>query len=347
MPIIDLRSDTVTRPTAAMREAMARAPVGDDVFGDDPTVNRLQEVAAARLGKEAALYVPSGTQSNQIALLVHCRPGDDVLVSAGAHQMCFESGAGGAIAGVQFTALDGGMFPGAFGPDDVLAAVKPADNPHYPPTRLVSIEDTHNRAGGRVWPLERIDRVAEAARSRGLALHLDGARLWNAEAQSGVAAARIAAPFDTVSVCLSKGLGAPVGSLLAGTRDLIRRAHRYRKMLGGGMRQAGVLAAAGLHALEHHVARLAEDHANARLLAELTAEAPHVAVEVPETNIVMIDVLPSSPIGADALVARAREHGVLVGTMGADRVRAVTHLDVDGAACERAAEVLVAILRAA
>jgi threonine aldolase len=346
--IIDLRSDTVTRPTAAMREAMARADLGDDVFGDDPTVNRLQEVAAARLGKEAALFVPSGTQANQIALFVHCRPGDDVLVGDGAHQMCFESGGGGALSGVQFSVIGGGPFAGAFGPEELLAAVKP-DNAHYPPTRLVSIENTHNRAGGRVWSLQAVEAVADAARSRGLALHLDGARLWNAEVASGVAAARFAACFDTVSCCLSKGLGAPVGSLLVGTRALIGRALRYRKMLGGGMRQAGVLAAAGLFALEHHVTRLAQDHANAHRFAELAAAAPRLAVDVAtvETNIVMIDVRAGGPITADELVRRARERGLLLTTMGARRIRAVTHLDVDRAACERAAAILVELCRAA
>ena len=263
--VIDLRSDTVTRPGAAMRAAMAAAPVGDDVFGDDPTVNALQERAAALLGKEAALFVPSGTAANQIALLVHCRPGDEVLLGDGAHQMCFEAGGGGALAGVQFQVLGvsrGGLFDAA----ELEAEVKP-DNVHYPPSRLVSVEDTHNRAGGKVWPMERLRAVTAVARRRGLALHLDGARLMNAVIESGVPASERAADFDTVSLCFSKGLGAPVGSVLAGSRELMVRAHRYRKMLGGGMRQAGVLAAAGLYALEHHIDRLAEDHKNAQRLA--------------------------------------------------------------------------------
>jgi threonine aldolase len=342
--MIDLRSDTITRPSPAMREAMARAPVGDDVFGDDPSVNALQEEAAARLGKEAALFVPSGTAANQIALLVHCRPGDDVLIGEGAHQMCFESGAGGAIAGVQFTAVG---RDGLFTADDVAAGVKP-DNPHFPPTRLVSVENTHNRSGGRVWPEEQLRAVADAARTRGLALHLDGARLFNAEVATGIAAARLAAPFDTVSFCLSKGLGAPVGSLLVGGREAMRRAHRFRKMLGGGMRQAGILAAAGRYALEHNVARLADDHANARRLAAALAGAPHLAVDAGaiETNIVMIDLAPPAP-GAEVVVQHARERGLLLASVSARRIRAVTHLDVDGAACERAAAILVEILRAA
>ena len=239
-----------------MREAMARAEVGDDVFGDDPTVLELQRRVARLLGKQAALFVPSGTQANQIALLLHARAGDEVLVGEGAHQMVYEAGAGGAIAGVQFAVLGaGGMFDAA----DVEEAIKPLDS-QLPPARLVSVEDTHNRSGGRVWPLERLRAVAEAAKSVGLALHLDGARLLNAAVASGVPAKDRAAPFDTVSLCLSKGLGAPVGSLLAGSAELIERAHRYRRMLGGGMRQVGILAAAGLYALEHNVERLAEDH---------------------------------------------------------------------------------------
>ncbi len=338
--MIDLRSDTVTRPTAAMREAMANAEVGDDVFGDDPTVNALEAEVAARLGKEAAVLVPSGTAANQIALLVHCRPGDDVIVGEGAHQMCGESGGGGALAGVQFTVSGrGGFFTAA----EVAAAIHPRD-PHYPSTRLVSLENTHNRSGGHVWPLPQLYGVAETARAHGLALHLDGARLFNAEIASGHSAAEIAAPFDTVSVCLSKGLGAPIGSLLAGPRELIQRARRYRKMLGGGMRQAGIVAAAGRYALVHHVARLAEDHANAQRLAQLLAEAPHVTLPTVETNIVMVDLAASAP-AVDSLLGRARERGLLVTQMGSRRLRLVTHLDVDRAACERAASILFDLLR--
>ncbi|MSP60527.1 MAG: low-specificity L-threonine aldolase [Myxococcales bacterium] len=342
---IDLRSDTVTRPTAAMREAMARAEVGDDVFGDDPTVNALQEAAAARLGKEAALYVPSGTAANQIALLTHCRPGDDVLIGDGAHQMCLESGGGGALAGVQYSVIGkGGFFTAA----EVVAAIKP-DNAHYPPTRLCSVENTHNSSGGRVWQGDQVRAIAEVARARGIALHLDGARLFNAEVASGIPAAQIAAPFDTISFCLSKGLGAPVGSLLVGSRDTLVRAHRYRKMLGGGMRQAGIIAAAGLYALTHHIGRLAEDHENARRFAVAVAGAPHVLIDpaTVETNIVLLELAASAPLDAEELVRRARERGLLLVTMGRRRVRAVTHLDVDRDACERAAAILVELLRAA
>ena len=337
--LIDLRSDTVTRPTAAMRAAMAAAEVGDDVFADDPTVNRLQEVVAARLGKEAALLVPSGTQANQIALLVHCRPGDDVILGDGAHQMFYESGAGAALAGVQFTvAGTGGLFDGAA----VTAALHP-DNVHHSPSRLVSVENTHNRGGGRIWPREQLAGVVAAARGAGLALHLDGARLWNAEVASGVPAAEWAAPFDTVSVCLSKGLGAPVGSLLAGRRELIRRAHRFRKMLGGGMRQAGILAAAGLFALDHHVARLADDHAHAQLLAARLGGLRRGRLRPVETNIVLLELAAGGPT-AETIVLRARERGLLLVAMGARLLRAVTHLDVDGEGCARAAAVIAELV---
>ncbi len=347
MTVIDLRSDTVTRPTPAMREAMAHAEVGDDVYGEDPAVNRLQERVAALLGKAAALYVPSGSMANQIALAIHTRPGDDVLIGEGAHNFLYESGAAGAIAGVQMTILGHGGT-GLFDAADVEAGYK-VDNHHYAPTRLCCLEDTHNRGGGKVWPRAQRDAVVAAARARNLALHLDGARLWNAAVFHAAAAGRnlaggaaealapelaaLAAPFDTVSVCFSKGLGAPVGSCLTGSRELIDRAHRMRKMLGGGMRQAGILAAAALHALDHHVARLGDDHASARALATGLGQLPGVRVDgAPETNIVIADL--AGP--ADAFVARARERGVLLNAIGARRIRLVTHLDVSRAACDDA-----------
>ena len=341
MTPIDLRSDTVTRAGAGMRAAMASAVVGDDVLGDDPTVSLLQERVARLLGKQAALFVPSGTQANQIALLVHARPGDEVLIGEGAHQMCFESGAAGAIAGVQFSVLGaGGLFDAA----DVHRAVNPLDS-QYAPTRLVSVEDTHNRSGGRVWPLDRLLGVCAAARSHGMALHLDGARLLNAAAASGTQAKERAAPFDTVSMCLSKGLGAPVGSLIAGSHELIGRAQRFRRMLGGGMRQAGFLAAAGLYALEHNVERLAEDHANARRFAEMLRGEPGVTVaDTIETNIVMVDLAPPAR-SVPEVFGRLFERGLLLTPMGPQRLRAVTHLDVDRAACERAAEILLEAVR--
>jgi threonine aldolase len=341
---IDLRSDTVTRPGPAMREAMARAEVGDDVYGEDPTVNALQERVAALLGKEAALYVPSGTMANQIAIAVHTRPGDDVLVSRGAHCMLYESGAGGGLAGVQFTVI--GAASGIFTADEVAAAINP-DNHHFAPTTLVAVENTHNRGGGRLVPQREILAIAEVTRARGLALHLDGARLMNAHVATGLSARELAAPFDTVSMCLSKGLGAPVGSLIAGSKALIHRAHRRRKMLGGGMRQAGILAAAGIYALEHNVARLAEDHVNARRFAETLGRAPGVRLEPVETNIVIWDLAREVPVDANELVARARGQGVLLNAVGGRRLRAVTHLDVDGAACQAGAEIVAALLRAA
>jgi threonine aldolase len=344
--IVDLRSDTVTRPSPGMREAMARAAVGDDVYGEDPSVNALQERVAALLGKEAALYVPSGTMANQIALSIHTRPGDEVLVSHGAHCMVFESGAGGALSGVQFGVI--GNARGHFTAADMAAAINP-DNHHFAPTTLVAVENTHNRGGGSIFPQRDVLAIAELTRARGLALHLDGARLMNAEVATGTPARELAAPFDTVSLCLSKGLGAPVGSLLAGTKALIHRAHRRRKMLGGGMRQAGILAAAGLYALEHNVARLAEDHANARRFAEPLARTPGIVLDPAsvETNIVIWDLAPEVPLDGAAFVARARDKGLLLNAVGARRLRAVTHLDVDANACTAAAEIAAAVLRAA
>jgi threonine aldolase len=328
---IDLRSDTVTKPSAAMREAMARADVGDDVFGDDPTVNRLQEVFAARLGKEAALFVPSGTMANQISLRSLTEPGDAAIAARDAHIFLYEGGAGAALAGVTFTLIGA---DGAFGRDELLAAVHPHDD-HFARTRVVCVENTHNRSGGRVFPFERLREVSELARARGLALHLDGARLWNAEAASGIEAARWAEPFDTVSCCLSKGLGAPVGSLVASTRARMARLHRLRKMQGGGMRQAGVLAAAGLYALEHHVKRLADDHANARRLAAGLAGLPGVTVSTPETNIVIF-----RRAGAPELCERLRARGVWMSALSSDSVRAVTHLDVSAQDVDRALAIL-------
>jgi threonine aldolase len=340
--IIDLRSDTVTAPTAAMRAAMAAAEVGDDVFGEDPTVNRLQEKAAAFLGKEAALYVPSGSMANQIALKVHCQPGDEVIVGEGSHNNLYESGAAGAIAGVQLTvAGKGGLFTAA----DVEAIYKPGTNHTFAPTRLVCLENTHNRGGGLVWRTREVAQIIELARARGLALHLDGARLCNAAVAQGVAAASLSAPFDTVSMCFSKGLGAPVGSVIAGSKALMDRAHRFRKMLGGGMRQAGILAAAALWALEHNVERLAEDHANARLIAERLGERHGVTVDLErvETNIVLVDLAAPLP-PAEQAAAAFRGRGVRCLPFGPRRLRLVTHLDVDRAACERAAKIMLEVL---
>jgi threonine aldolase len=337
--MIDLRSDTVTRPGEGMRRAMAAAEVGDDVFGEDPTVRALEERVAELLGKEAALFVPSGTMANQLALLLLARRGDEVIVGEGAHCAWFESGAGAALAGVQFAIAGRG---GIFTAGEMEAAVRPVAD-WFPHTRVVALENTHNRAGGRIFPQPEVQAIASRARARGLALHLDGARLWNASVATGLAPRELAGPFDTVSVCLSKGLGAPAGSLLASDRARIAEARRLRKMLGGGMRQVGVLAAAGLYALEHHVARLAEDHAHAAMI--------HAAVERvcpgqprPETNIVMIDLPGGAP--AEKFCALAREQGVLVSAFGPSRVRVVTHLDVDREAVARASDVLARLVAA-
>ena len=286
MKTIDLRSDTVTQPTPAMRAAMAEAPVGDDVYGEDPTVNRLQEAAAARIGKEAALFVPSGTMANQIALRALSRPGNVVLASENAHLLVYESGAPSALSGLQVQTLGQG---GTFSADDVRANVAPPDA-HFAQTRVVALENTHNRAGGCVFPLALAKDVATAAREAGLAVHLDGARLFNAEVATGTPASAWAELCDTVSFCFSKGLGAPVGSVVCSSRALVGELHRARKLLGGGMRQAGILAAAGLHALEHHVERLADDHANARRLALGLEQLGYALPAPPETNIVVFEV---------------------------------------------------------
>lgn len=316
---IDLRSDTVTKPTEAMREAMARAEVGDDVHGEDPSVNRLQEAAARRLGKQAGLFVPSGTMGNQASLHPFVRPGDVLLAGEGAHVLWYESGAPAALSGLQVQTVGaGGLFDGS----DVRAAIHP-DESHYAPTRAVTVENTHNRSGGRIFPLDRIKDIAAAAREHGLHLHLDGARLFNAVVATGTPAATWAEPFDTATFCLSKGLAAPVGSVICGSADAIRRIHRARKMLGGGMRQAGILAAAGLYALLHHVDRLADDHANARRLAEGLGELGFRVEAPPETNMVMFRV---DDAAGFRRATRARE--VLVDPMDPGRFRAVTHLDV-------------------
>lgn len=340
--MIDLRSDTVTKPSPGMRAAMAAAEVGDDVFGEDPTIIRLQERAAGLLGKEAALFVPSGTMANQLGLKVHCQPGDDVIVGEGTHCMGSESGAAAALAGVQFSVVgQGGLFTAA----DAETALRGADNVHNPPSRLIVVENTHNRGGGVVWPQTQVVELAALARSRGLALHLDGARLCNAALASGKTPAELAAPFDTATLCFSKGLGAPVGSIIAGPRPLVARALRFRKMFGGGMRQAGILAAAALYALDHNVDRLADDHANAHLIAQRLASVPDLCVDLArvQTNIVMVDLGPSRPAASEA-VERLRAQGVLCVAFGPRRLRFVTHLDVDRAACETAAAIIARTL---
>ena len=328
--IVDLRSDTVTKPTSAMRAAMAAAEVGDDVFGDDPTVNALQERIAALLGFEAALFVPSGTQSNLVAIMSHCQRGDEYIVGQMAHTYRWEGGGAAVLGSVQPQPL-AHQADGTLALADIAAAIKP-DDAHFAKSRLMCLENT---LGGKALPLAYLADATGLARRRGLATHLDGARLFNAATALGgdprQRAREIAQHFDSVSVCFSKGLGAPVGSALCGSRDFIVRAHRWRKMAGGGMRQAGVLAAAALHALEHHVERLVEDHANARRLAEGLAGLPGVTVEPPQSNIVFVDV--AAP-RAEGLLDHLKARGVLA--TGLYRLRFVTHLDVDAAGVDRA-----------
>jgi len=335
MKIIDLRSDTVTQPTAPMREAIAAAEVGDDVYGEDPTVNRLQERAAARLGKEAALFFPSGTMANQAAIHALTRRGDVVLASRECHILKYESGAASALSGVQIKTIGAG---GIFDATDIRENLHP-DEQHFAPTTVLAVENTHNMAGGRIFPADLLEGVVEVARDAGLRLHLDGARLFNAAVASGTDPALLAEPFDTVSICLSKGLGAPVGSVVASSSERIHLLRRIRKRFGGGMRQAGFLAAAGLHALEHHVERLAEDHANARLLAEGLERLGLTVVDTPETNMVMFDFT-----DALALMRETRARQLLINPTAPGRFRAVTHLDVSTSDLEEALGRLAAAL---
>lgn len=329
---IDLRSDTVTRPTEGMRRAMYDAEVGDDVFGEDPTANALQERVAALLGKEAALFVPTGVMGNQLGLKVHTEPGDEVILERHSHIFNYESGAPGLLWGLQLHVVDGRR--GLLAPEQVAAAVRPG---HYweTPSRLLCLENTVNKAGGVVYPHALTEALAGVARRHGLRLHLDGARLWHAAVATGLSERTLAAPFDTVMVSLSKGLGAPAGSLLAGSADAIGRAHRFRKLLGGGMRQVGVLAAAGLYALDHHRDALADDHAKARRLAEGLAELPAFRLDPAsvETNIVLFDVVGGT---AAPVLEQLRAEGVLMVAFGPATIRATTHRDVPADGIERA-----------
>lgn len=329
--LIDLRSDTVTRPTAAMRAAMAAAEVGDDVFGDDPTVNRLQASLAERLGFEAGLFVPSGTQSNLIALLCHCQRGDEYLVGQDAHTYKYEGGGAAVLGSIQPQPIEHAP-DGSLPLNKIEAAIKP-DDPHFARSRLLALENTWH---GRVIAQDYIEQASALVRKRGLSCHLDGARFFNAVVASGKAERELTKPFDSVSICLSKGLGAPVGSILLGNKDFIQGGKRWRKMLGGGMRQAGVLAAAGLYALEHHVARLAEDHDRAKRLAAGLAGLAHVSVESAHTNMLFLSVTPAH---AAAFVAHLKQHDIL--TTGLYRLRLVTHLDVSDADIDR----VIAVVR--
>jgi threonine aldolase len=332
--MIDLRSDTVTRPSPGMREAIARAEVGDDVYGDDPTANALETEIADITGKETAIFVSSGTMGNQLAIALHTRPGDEVIIGDGAHPAFFESGAGPALSGIQFRVAGSG---GLYTADEMEAAIEPSAY-YAPRTSLVCVENTHNRAGGRVFPQAEARAIAERAKSRGLGAHLDGARIWNASVASGLTVRELCAPFDTVSVCFSKGLGAPVGSALCGSRERLVEARRIRKRWGGGMRQVGLLAAAARYALTHNLARIADDHANAKLFATKVAlqKGAHVDPATIETNIVNIDV----DADAAAVSRAALPLGLAINATAPKRLRAVTHLDVSPADVARAAEIL-------
>ncbi|MBU6489478.1 MAG: low-specificity L-threonine aldolase [Burkholderiales bacterium] len=331
----DFRSDTVTRPGAAMRAAMAAAEVGDDVFGDDPTVKRLEARVAETIGKEAGLFVPSGTQSNLIALMTHCERGDEYIVGQQAHCYRWEAGGAAVLGSIQPQPLENAA-DGTIALADIEAAIKP-DDPHFARSRLLALENT---IGGKVLPADYVQAATALAKQHGLLCHLDGARLFNAAIASGTSPAQLALPFDTVSVCLSKGLGAPVGSVLVGSKAAIARARRWRKMLGGGMRQAGILAAAGLYALEHNVERLAVDHANARTLAQGLAKLPGLTVTAPDTNIVFVNVEASL---APAFASHLARHGIgVVSSYGSTRQRWVTHLDVDSEAVDYALSVATA-----
>ncbi|OGW66011.1 MAG: threonine aldolase [Nitrospirae bacterium RIFCSPLOWO2_02_FULL_62_14] len=340
--MIDLRSDTVTKPSEAMRQAMARAEVGDDVYGEDPTVNRLQEMGAALVGKAVALFVPSGTMANQLALRAQAPPGQEVIVESRCHMVRYEQGAGSALAGVQFHWIVGQR--GIMAPEQVEAAIRPKDL-HTIQTALICVENTHNSGGGTVYPLATIERIGAIARQRGLPLHLDGARLFNAVTATGASATEYAKHCTTVSFCLSKGLGAPAGSLLAtNDQDMVDRLRRFRRMYGGGMRQAGILAAAGIYALEHNIARLKDDHDHATRLAHLLAQIPTVTLDLKsvETNMIFFDVKSSRP-PAD-VVAALKAEGVLVNAVGGTTYRAVTHLDVSADDIEKAGQVFANVL---
>ncbi|MBI4784312.1 MAG: low-specificity L-threonine aldolase [Oscillatoriophycideae cyanobacterium NC_groundwater_1537_Pr4_S-0.65um_50_18] len=340
--MIDLRSDTVTQPTAGMREAIAGAAVGDDVFGDDPTVNALEAYVADLLGKEAAVFMPSGTMTNQIALRVHTEPGDEVILESEAHIYYYEGGAPAALSGVMCRLIKGdrGIFTAA----DLRSVLRPEDS-HFPRTKLVCLENTHNRGGGKIFPLAGIEAIAQVCREQGLMLHLDGARFWNACVATGVADAVYAKPFDTVSVCFSKGLGAPIGSALAGSKEMMARARRFRKMFGGGMRQAGLMAAGALYGLKHQRDRLAEDHANAKVLAEGLSQIEGIEItpEQVETNLVVFHM---PTMAAQIVVGRLQEKGVAMLAVGSHSIRAVTNLMVTRAQVEQVPEMIKAAMQA-
>lgn len=339
---IDLRSDTVTKPSPGMFEAMTKAELGDDVLGDDPTVIKLQERMAKLFGTEAALFVPSGSMANQTAIKAQCESGDEIITHQDNHIYHYEAGAPAGLSGCSIRFLHG--EDGQFTADDVKAALRPTES-HFPQSKLVIIENTHNRGGGSVWSIERIKAIHDVSREHNLSLHLDGARLWNACAVSGLSPADYSQYFDSVSACFSKGLGAPVGSAVMGSHELIRRCHRFRKMFGGGMRQAGILAGAAMYALDNNVERLKDDHANAKKLANALVEMPHVTIDpnnVP-SNILYFD-LDDNYMTAKELCEKMESTGVRMLAIGPQRVRAVTHLDVSDSDTDKAIGIISDIL---
>jgi threonine aldolase len=342
---IDLRSDTVTLPTPAMRQAMFEAKVGDDVMGEDPTIHKLEGMAAERLGKEAAVFVPSGTMANLICLLVHCARGEEAIMGDMAHTFLFEAGGSAAVGGIHPHTVPN-QLDGTLALDDLEAAIRPTGNEHYPHTRLICLENTHNRRSGAVLTPDYMEQVRGLADRHGLAIHLDGARLFNASLALGVPAAELARDADSVSFCLSKGLSAPVGSMVCGSAEFAREARRKRKMLGGGMRQAGVLAAAGIVALDTMVERMAEDHANAKRLARGLATLPGIILDVDriQTNIVIFELAPGSLSPAD-VVAGLGARGVKIGAIGGRRFRAVTHYGIEGAEIDAALTAIADVLK--
>jgi threonine aldolase len=344
MEYIDLRSDTVTKPTPEMREAMAKAEVGDDVYGDDPTVNRLQEMAAEMTGHEAGLFVSSGTMGNLAAVLAHCGRGDEVILGKEAHTFRYEAGGISVLGGVHSCQLPN-QPDGTIALDDIAGAIR-YDDPHQPITRLVTIENTQNRCGGKCLSVEYTNQVVEFAHECGLLVHLDGARVFNAAAGLGVDVKELTAPVDSVTFCLSKGLSAPVGSVLCGTKEFIEKAHRIRKMLGGGMRQAGILAAAGIVALEKVVPRLGEDHVRARTLAEGLSENRGLILDegTPATNMIFMNLSDDVGMSANEVAEKMKEHGVLAGVAGSRRFRFVTHYWIDDDGVDKAVEAFRTVL---
>ena len=343
MRLIDLRSDTVTKPSQDMREYMLNAEVGDDVFSEDPTVNRLQNKIAELLGKESALFVPSGTQANQICINVHTQPGQEVIVDYNAHIFNYESGAGGMLSGIQLHPITGEN--GHPTTEQIEEVIRPFDD-HYPQTSLICLENTHNRAGGTIFPIEEIIKISNLAKEKNLKLHLDGARLWNASVAIGIELSEYAKHFDSVSLCFSKGLGAPIGSIIVGEKDFIKKAHFYRKAYGGGMRQVGIIAAACEYALENNLNKLKVDHNNAKKLAETLDSLPGVDIDLKsvQTNLIIFDV---SKLGKSAsdICLLLEENGILALPFGPTKIRFVTHLDVNSDEAKQTCDILLKILK--